>query len=64
MTYWMIVTSPENYELTRKLRFAQQGVKSRHRRKAERMAPGDRVCWYLTEIFIEEPKTALYTLRG
>ena len=50
MTYWMIVTSPENYEKTRKLRFTQQGVKSRHRRKAERMTPGDRVCWYLTGI--------------
>jgi len=50
MTYWMIVTSPENYEKTRKLRFTQQGVKGRHRRKAERMAPGDRVCWYLTGI--------------
>jgi hypothetical protein len=44
----MIVTSPENYERTRKLGFTVQGVKSRHRRKAERMAPGDRVCWYLT----------------
>ncbi len=50
MTYWMIVTSPDNYERTRKLRFTQQGVKSRHRRKAERMAPGDRVCWYLTGV--------------
>jgi EVE domain-containing protein len=50
VTYWMIVTSPENYERTRRLRFTQQGVKSRHRRKAERMAPGDRVCWYLTGI--------------
>ena len=50
MTYWMIVTSPDNYERTRTLRFTQQGVKSRHRRKAERMAPGDRVCWYLTGI--------------
>jgi hypothetical protein len=50
MTYWMIVTSPENYEKTRKLKFTQQGVKSRHRRKAERMTPGDRVCWYLTGI--------------
>src|SRR5438067_1585751 len=46
----MIVTSPENYERTRTLRFTQQGVKSRHRRKAERMAPGDRVCWYVTGI--------------
>lgn len=50
MTYWMIVTSPENYEKTRALKFAQQGVKSRHRRKAERMVVGDRVCWYLTGI--------------
>ncbi len=49
-SYWMIVTSRENYERTRKLRFSQQGVKSRHRRKAERMAPGDRVCWYVTGI--------------
>lgn len=49
-TNWMIVTSPDNYERTRKLRFTVQGIKSRHRRKAERMAPGDRVCWYLTGI--------------
>src|SRR6266542_4157941 len=48
MTNWMIVTSADNYERTRKLRFTVQGIKSRHRRKAERMAPGDRVCWYLT----------------
>jgi hypothetical protein len=48
--HWMIVTSPDNYEKTRRLRFTQQGVKSRHRRKAERMTPGDRVCWYLTGI--------------
>src|SRR5439155_813228 len=45
----MIVTSPENYERTRTLRFTQQGVKSRHRRKAERMAPGDRRCGDPTE---------------
>ena len=48
MTNWMIVTSPDNYERTRKLRFTIQGIKSRHRRKAERMMPGDRLCWYLT----------------
>lgn len=48
MTSWMVVTSPENYARTRARRFTVQGVKSRHRRKAERMAPGDRVCWYLT----------------
>jgi len=48
VTNWMIVTSPDNYERTRKLRFTIQGIKSRHRRKAERMTPGDRICWYLT----------------
>ncbi len=46
--YWMIVSSPANFERTRKLRFAQQGMKRRHLRKAERMSPGDRVCWYVT----------------
>jgi hypothetical protein len=48
VTNWMIVTSPDNYERTRKLGFTLQGVKTRHRRKAERMAEGDRICWYLT----------------
>jgi len=46
--YWMIVSSPANFERTRRLRFAQQGMKRRHLRKAERMAPGDRICWYVT----------------
>jgi hypothetical protein len=44
----MIVTSPANYDRTRALRFAQQGLKRRHLRKAERMAPGDGMCWYVT----------------
>ncbi len=46
----MIVTSRDNYATTKALGFTVQGVKSRHRRKAERMAPGDRVCWYLTGV--------------
>ena len=50
MTNWMVVTSRDNYARTEALGFEVQGVKSRHRRKAERMAPGDRVCWYLTGI--------------
>jgi hypothetical protein len=44
----MIVTSAANYERTRALRFGQQGMKRRHRGKAERMAPGDGMCWYVT----------------
>ncbi len=47
-SYWMIVTSPSNFERTRKLRFTQQGMKRKHLRKAERMSAGDRMCWYVT----------------
>jgi hypothetical protein len=47
-SFWMIVTSPANYDRTRALRFGQQGMKRRHLRKAERMAPGDGMCWYVT----------------
>ena len=46
--YWMIVTSPANYERTNALRFTQQGMKKKHLRKAERMRPGDGMCWYVT----------------
>lgn len=49
-SYWMIVTSAANYERTRALRFTQQGMKRRHQRKAERMAPGDGMCWYVTGV--------------
>src|SRR4029078_9083628 len=47
-SFWMIVTSPANYERTKLLRFRQQGMKKRHLRKAERMAPGDGMSWYVT----------------
>ena len=46
--YWMIVSSPANFERTRKLRFTQQGMKRKHLRKAERMSTGDRMYWYVT----------------
>jgi hypothetical protein len=48
--YWMIVMSPENFARTKGLRFTQQGMKSRHKSKAERMAPGDGLCWYVTGV--------------
>ena len=48
--YWMIVSSPENYARTKALRFTQQGMKSRHKSKAERMSPGDGLCWYVTGV--------------
>jgi hypothetical protein len=46
--YWMIVTSPENIATTRALGYTMQGLKSRHRKKAERMRPGDRMVLYAT----------------
>lgn len=47
-TYWIIVGSPENFVRTRELGFTVQGIKSRHRKKAERMQSGDKIAWYIT----------------
>ena len=50
MTRWMIVTSVENFEATARLEFTLQGLKSRHRKKAQRMEPGDSFVYYLTGV--------------
>jgi hypothetical protein len=47
-TYWIIVGSPDNFARTEELGFTVQGIKSRHRKKAERMKPGDKIVFYLT----------------
>jgi EVE domain len=47
-TYWIIVGSIENFRRTAERGFAIQGIKSRHRKKAERMKPGDKIVYYLT----------------
>ena len=46
--HWMIVTSPENLRKTREHGFTVQGIKSRHRRRAEAIRPGDRILYYVT----------------
>ncbi len=46
--YWIIVGSPDNFARTAERDFTVQGIKSRHRKKAERMAPGDKIVYYLT----------------
>ncbi len=46
--YWIIVGGPENFAKTRELGFTIQGMKSRHRKKAEQMQPGDRIAYYIT----------------
>jgi hypothetical protein len=48
----MIVMSPENFEITRSRGFDLLGLKSRHRKKAERMAVGDRVLFYVAGLQI------------
>jgi hypothetical protein len=49
-TNWIIVGSPDNYAATRAQGFSVQGIKSRHRKKAETMRPGDRIIWYITGV--------------
>lgn len=48
--YWMVVESPEDFEITRGREFTVFGVKSRHRRRAQRMQPDDRILFYITGI--------------
>jgi hypothetical protein len=49
-TYWIIVGSIDNFRRTAERGFTVQGIKSRHRKKAERMKPGDKIVYYLTGI--------------
>lgn len=48
--YWIIVGSPENFATTRSHGFTIQGMKSRHRKKADLMKPGDKIVYYITGI--------------
>lgn len=45
---WVIVGSEENFEISKGLGFTVQGIKSRHRKKAQQIHPGDRMIYYLT----------------
>jgi hypothetical protein len=46
--FWMIVSSLENYRKTQERGFTVQGIKSRHRKRAETMKPGDHLLFYVT----------------
>ncbi len=46
--YWIVVGSADNFTRTESLGFTIQGLKSRHRKKAERMKAGDKIVYYLT----------------
>jgi hypothetical protein len=47
--HWIAVSGEANFEKTRELGFKLQGFKTRQRRKAERMADGDKLVWYITK---------------
>ncbi|MDQ3540596.1 MAG: EVE domain-containing protein [Chloroflexota bacterium] len=48
--YWIVVSSVDNWQRTVDRGFTIQGLKSRHRKKAERMRPGDKIVYYVTGI--------------
>jgi predicted RNA-binding protein len=50
MTHWLLVSSAENFEVSRARGFDIAGMKSRHRKKAETVAPRDTVFFYLTGV--------------
>ena len=47
-THWLLVSSPENFETSRRRGFDIAGMKSRHRKKAETVKAGDTVLFYVT----------------
>lgn len=49
-TNWLLVSAPENFETSRARGFDIAGMKSRHRKKAEKVKAGDRVIYYLTGV--------------
>jgi len=48
--HWIVVSSVDNWERTKELGFTIQGFKSRHRKKAEKMQPGDKLVYYCTAV--------------
>jgi predicted RNA-binding protein len=50
MTYWIVVGSPENFEVARSRGFDMFGFKSTRRRESAEMRPGDKLVFYLTGV--------------
>ena len=46
--FWMINSNAENFRITQDLGFTSQGLKAQHRRKIQRIEPGDRVLFYVS----------------
>ncbi len=50
--YWMVVQTHENFNITKENGFGLLGLRARHRRRAQRMQPDDRVLFYITGLRI------------
>ncbi len=48
MTHWLLVSSPDNFETSRARGFDIAGMKSRWRKAASEVQPGDTVFFYVT----------------
>ena len=48
--YWMVVMTPENFEITKERGFDLYGMRRRHRRRAQRMEPDDVILIYVNGI--------------
>ena len=48
--YWMVVQTRENFEISRDMGLTVYGLRRRHRRRAERMVPEDKMLFYISGI--------------
>ena len=46
--YWLISTSPENFQASKSQGFSVVGFKERNRRQVQRVKPGDRLVYYIS----------------
>lgn len=49
MRTWCLTTSPDNFAATAASGWSVQGIKSRRRRTAEQLEPGDKLIYYVTK---------------
>ena len=48
-SFWMVIKSPANFQIGRERNFDTVGLVAQHRRKVQRMTPGDRVLLYISQ---------------
>ena len=48
-SFWMVVNSPANFQIACDRGFDLVGLQAHHRRKVQRMEPGDRVLLYISQ---------------